>query len=108
MVMVCIQKKTLQMFNYLLNECPQAGRHFSFTKLKIIYEELARSKWIDGLESFFTGSTLQSVFRSLTTQGKLQLIEELFESLIDNNELSMLKTTSGVLLPQALLNLLSQ
>eukprot|EP00347_Sterkiella_histriomuscorum_P019837 403340111 len=96
---VCINKKNKLTFNYLVNE---RGQYWNYKKLKYIILTLIGFKWIEGLQSVIFGDTFKAIFSSFTTQGKLQILEEIIDPLLESLDKQKDKTLIQTLLTQTL------
>ena len=85
MMTICIDRKNLEVFDYLINGYP--AHWWSYSRLKSVYDQCINRKWTEGINAIIQGSTLKAVFRSFTVRGRLQIIEDIFEPLITYNTL---------------------
>jgi len=72
-------------FDYLLNEFALARNWWTFKRLRYVFREclLTSDIWVSGLVSLLTGRTLEGVFSSHSVRGRLRIIEDVFDPLIN-------------------------
>ena len=69
MMTICIDRKNLEVFDYLINGYP--AHWWSYSRLKSVYDQCINRKWTEGINAIIQGSTLKAVFRSFTVRGRL-------------------------------------
>lgn len=96
MLKLLIEKRSLGTFSYLFNEFPNASQYISYTHLKIILSWVMKAKWAEGIQELICGSTIRSLFRSFTVRGRLQMIGEIFEKILNDHEIRALTVVTDV------------